>query len=232
MKVEKHRRKSKHQLTSYKVEIIDVENIAGKNVQRTIGFPYEQIIPRATKPQRTLAKSNVIGVKSIITADQLPKARRQKESVKDSNNHNGDKLDLKDRAPRFNSEHSNDRYLAPELWHKVEEQSHKPVKMHVKSIKGTKKAKIFDRTGVRIDSHTPHLVRINSTEKFELADSNQTSNTANAMLAILAQSSEQKRFKKQRSTSSAKGRPKQSRLTNTNGPYQDEVMASSIPLDG
>ena len=51
-----------------------------------------------------------------------------------------------ERAPRFGSEqteHANERYTVPTLWHKNDEKK-KNGKSHISTIKSAKKAKMFD----------------------------------------------------------------------------------------
>ena len=75
-------------------------------------------------------KNNVIAVKSIATADHL---KNLQTPAKDSNvlttqatvieNFSvgiGGASNMKDRMPRFSSEHPRERYMAPNLWHKNE----------------------------------------------------------------------------------------------------------------
>lgn len=60
--------------------------------------------------------------------------------------------------PRFSSEQGKERYLAPNLWHKIDEKTIKhgghggESKVQVYTLKGSKKAKMFDNTVHRIDS--------------------------------------------------------------------------------
>ena len=150
MKDTKHRRKSKNQhhnrptvppnadadLSQQRfIGLVDVHhsnNNYGNNNNNQLFHHHDQShnVGRSKKDHRQVNKNNVIAVKSIATADHL---KNLNTPAKDSNVLTtqatvienlsvgiGGTSNMKDRMPRFSSEHPRERYMAPNLWHKNE----------------------------------------------------------------------------------------------------------------
>ena len=70
-----------------------------------------------------MIKNNVLGVKTITTVDNIKTSKRMQKDNKEGGTVENISTANKSRMPRFSSEQGKERYLAPSLWHKMDEKN-------------------------------------------------------------------------------------------------------------
>ena len=128
---------------------------------------------RSRKDRAVHKTVNVTGAKSIATSDHMKIDKHGNKDFK--GNYTGHVTSAKHRVPRFSPEHTQDSYVVPTLWHKLEDKSSNlyEKKGAMSQQKGSKKAtKLLNGSATRVDSQTSHLIKRNSTEKLKLNQEN------------------------------------------------------------